>query len=79
MQNLLLFHAYSSVMLTEFDLKNLTSGTSLAVQWLGLCAFTTKGSDSIPGWGTKILQCGQKKVDSYLIQSQKSIPSRLRI
>ena len=32
------------------------SGTSLAIQWLGLCSFTAKGSDSIPGWGTKILQ-----------------------
>ena len=29
------------------------------VQWLGLCTFTTKGSDSIPGWGTKIPQTVQ--------------------
>ena len=28
---------------------------SLAVQWLGFCAFTAKGAVSIPGWGTKIL------------------------
>ena len=27
---------------------------SLAVQWLGLGAFTAKGPGSIPGWGTKI-------------------------
>ena len=26
---------------------------SLAVQWLGLRAFTAKGKSSIPGWGTK--------------------------
>ena len=26
---------------------------SLAVQWLGLRAFTAKGESSIPGWGTK--------------------------
>ena len=31
-------------------------GDSLAVQWLGLCAFTAKGTDSIPGQGTMILQ-----------------------
>ena len=27
---------------------------SLAVQWLGLRAFTDEGTGSIPGWGTKI-------------------------
>ena len=31
-------------------------GTSLAIQWLGLCSFTAKGSDSIPGRETKIPQ-----------------------
>ena len=30
-------------------------GYSLAVQWLGLCAFTAAGMGSIPGRGTKIL------------------------
>ena len=30
------------------------SGTSLAVQWLRLCASNAKGVGSIPGWGTKI-------------------------
>ena len=37
---------------------------SLAVQWLGLCAFTAVGPGSIPSQGTKILQAmqhGQKK------------------
>ena len=29
-------------------------GNSLAVQWLGLGAFTAQGLGSIPGWGTKI-------------------------
>ena len=29
-------------------------GTSLAVQWLGLRAFTAGGTGSIPGQGTKI-------------------------
>ena len=30
--------------------KRPTSGTSLAVQWLRLCASTTGGTGSIPGW-----------------------------
>ena len=29
---------------------------SLALQWLGLHAFTTEGAGSILGWGTKNLQ-----------------------
>ena len=36
---------------------------SLEVQWLGLRAFTARGTGSSPGWGTKILQAvwhGQK-------------------
>ena len=36
-------------------------GNSLAVQWLGLHAFTAKGPGSIPGWGTKIPQALQSK------------------
>ena len=39
-------------------------GTSLAVQWLKLCASTAGGLGSISGQGTKILhatQCGQKQ------------------
>ena len=35
-------------------------GTSLAVQWLGLCTSTAEGPGSIPGWGTKILQAAQR-------------------
>ena len=34
------------------------------VQWLGFGAFTAQGLDSIPGWGTGILQAiqpGQRK------------------
>ena len=31
-------------------------GTSLAVQWWGLCAPTAVGPGSVPGWGTKIPQ-----------------------
>ena len=35
-------------------MKEITLGTSLAVQWLGLCTSTTGGTGSIPGLGTKI-------------------------
>ena len=31
-------------------------GNTLAVQWLGLQAFTAEGAGTIPGWGTKIPQ-----------------------
>ena len=39
-------------------------GTSLAVQWLGICASNAGGASSIPGGGTKIPHatwCGQKE------------------
>ena len=35
------------------------SGNSLAVQWLGLSAFTAEGPGSIPGQGTSILQAAR--------------------
>ena len=44
------------------------------VQWLGLCIFTAKGTGSISGLGTKILQarsCDQKKrkeKENYVLQ-----------
>ena len=41
----------------EYDFKY-HKGTSLAVQWLGLHAFTAKGT--IPGWETKTLQAAWK-------------------
>ena len=36
-------------------------GTSLTVQWLGLCNSTAGGMGSIPGWGTKILSDAAKR------------------
>ena len=44
-------------------------GNSLAVQWLGVCAFTTEAPTSILVQGTKILQVmqhGKEKKNSYL-------------
>ena len=35
-------------------------GNSLAIQWLGLHAFTTEGPGSIPGWGTGIPQATRR-------------------
>ena len=37
------------------------TGNSLVVQWLGLCAFTAKGTGSVPVWRTKIPQVWPKK------------------
>ena len=37
------------------------TGTSLAVQWLGLCASTAGGTGSIPAWEAKILQATRPK------------------
>ena len=36
--------------------KEVNSGNSLAVLWLGLSPVTAKRPGSIPGWGTKIPQ-----------------------
>ena len=47
-----------------FFIKIALAGTSLAVQWLRLCASTAGGMGSIPGQGSKILHTkwhGQKK------------------
>ena len=41
-------------------------GSFLAVQWLGLCAFTVRGTGSVPGQGTKVwwvVQSSQKQKD----------------
>ena len=46
-----------------------SGGTSSAVQWLTLCASNAKGSNLIPGWGTKMphaAQRGQKNKDYFL-------------
>ena len=40
--------------------KSEDSGNTLAVQWLGLRAFTTKGAGLIPVWGTKIPRAMQR-------------------
>ena len=61
---------------------NLDLGNSLAVQWLGLCAFTAKGPSSSSGWGTKIPQasrCGQKKIKSpSIVKTNQQIISKIK-
>ena len=46
-------------MLKIFKLKNAFLGKSLAVQVLGLCAFSPVAQGLIPGWGSKILRWGE--------------------
>ena len=46
----------STTKLINSQTKKEMEGNSLAVQWLGLCAFTAKGLSSVPGRGTKIPQ-----------------------
>ena len=74
----------SSLVLIRNSLLGLTSqnhlfnGNSLAVQWLGLHAFTTEGLGSIPGWGTKIPQAmwrGQKNPPNSLFTIYLLMPS----
>ena len=50
--------------MTETKSKRPSTGNSLAVQWLGLHAFTAEGEGSIPGWGTRVPKaawCRKKK------------------
>ena len=49
--------------------RNILSGNSLVVQWLGLCAFTAVGPGLIPGRGTEIPQAtrnGQKEKKKFI-------------
>jgi len=39
-----------------WKLNKIMIGTSLAVQWLRLCASNSGGTGSVPGWGTEIPQ-----------------------
>ena len=60
-------------------------GTSLAIQWLRLCASTAGGEGSIPGRGTKILhvmwhsQINKSSGISALGQSAISLPQSVHI
>ena len=57
------------------DKKDNIFGTSLVVQWLGLCAFTTKHTASVCGWRAKIPQdvwCGQNNNGFVLTGSEMS-------
>ena len=42
-----------------------------AIWWLGLCAFTAEGSDSIPGQGTKIPRTAQGRQNKILTNNSK--------
>ena len=54
------------------------------VQWLELCASNAGGTDSVPGWGTKILhgaQCGQKqrRMVEVTVYSYCIVPEMLEV
>ena len=51
----------------EKDLIECMTGTSLAVQWLRLCASSTGDVGSIPGCRTKVLHAVQPKKHFFLV------------
>ena len=55
------------------------SGSSLAVQWVGLHPFTTGSTDLIPGWGAKIPQIAEKKVKQMYHTAAEDSPSSLHL
>ena len=54
--------------------KNVGFGNSLAIQWLGLGAFTADGPGSIPGQGTKIPQAVRHGQKTKTKQTNKQKP-----
>ena len=50
-------------------------GTSLAVQWLRLCASTAGGTGSIPGQGTKILHPAKLQLYRWTLLSAQQVRS----
>ena len=62
------FYFTINLVLHKQAFRNQSLGNSLAVQWLGLHALTAEGTDSVPGWGTKIPQAAvqpkEKKKES---------------
>ena len=68
---------------TEIRFRAKIKENFLAVQWLRLGAFTAVGLDSIPGWGTKILQAtwrGKNKTKLKILVHRASLVAQwLRI
>ena len=65
--------------LWKWSCNNQLTGTSLVVQWLGLCASTTRGKGLIPGQGTKIPQAtrsGQKKKKKNQLTDKSVLPGK---
>ena len=62
--------------------KGAQDGNSLSVQWLGLHASTTRGTDLIPSWGNKIpqaVQCTKKKKRRYIRLDQNNLVDKNQI
>ena len=60
--------------ITFLQLKTKQIGHSLAVQWLGLYAFTAEGPGSIPDRGTKIPQATQNKTNTNKQNPKTTVP-----
>ena len=71
---------FSEIILMELeDHQDKDRGSTLAVQWLGLHAFTAVGLSSIPGQGTKILQAEHSKPKNKKQKKQKiRVESRIQ-
>ena len=55
-------------------------GTSLLLQWLGLCVAHARGTGSIPSWGTKIphaVRCSKKYLKKKKKEEHRGRDSRL--
>ena len=55
------FRIYYSFQERNAIFKMTVLGTSLAIQWLRLCASTAEGMGSVPRWGARILLATQGK------------------
>ena len=69
---------------TTFKAKSLATRTSLEIQWLRPELPLQGGTDSIPGWGTKILhgaECGQKqrRMVEITVYSYCIVPEMLKV
>lgn len=63
---------YHTFLSNRFNQLKKKLGNSMAVQWLGLLAFTAKGRGSVTGRGTRIPQAsghGQKKIFFFNLKS----------
>ena len=61
------------------DIKTISLGNSLAIQWLGLCDFIAKDPSLIPDWGTKIPQAKKKPTEKTLSHLSGTYVKKMRV